>query len=688
LVPQQQDHFANTNSSMASSRMMIPIVTTTTTTTTSEKTEDSSSQQQQEQQESLLLLRKLEAYHFTKSGLPPSLGGSWSYDYFNVWLSLSVVQDESNSGSGSSNNNNNSGGGVVRGDEESNNNNGTGGAVSVSAAAACPCPPVAAAPAAAAACAHGENGNSNTNNEDPINNNNNNNNNNPELQSYLQSYSCNSQSASLSEETAATMSPGGGKSDEMTDGNDNINYSDGAHRAASADHEQSSSSLSSAKLTVSTMTTMLSDFYESVDMIPFEQKTAYLEAMEQCPQLVQEESNPKWFLLCEKNNPWAAARRFINYWRHRKALFGRERAFLPMNATGKGALREDEIGSILYGALSFLPNNNQDRPLIWYDRSKPIAKAGRLSRLRWWFYAMSVVHELEAAQRNGVVLLMIFGADFFKQAMVASMAPDLWEMIRTSFPIRKLHIHIVCKPSQDLTLSMIESGLPLVVERCGRDAVVHKAETKDEMLQRLETHLGLQRSGIPVDFGGTWSEKDHDVWREAWLRREWERQEKYSRSVSPSSSRKLGFGRSGGFRMKKGRFFTTGSNNTSATDCIKELQASIDGMEADANADYLYAVRTVPNIVQTESNPEVFLALENQDAIAAAVRLVTYWRRRREIFGTWCDDGSRHGGATKGFSFVLAARRPRNKCLVDEWRTRCCRTSSSPHIILHAPCRL
>jgi hypothetical protein len=529
------------------------------------------------------LLRKLEAYHFTKSGLPPSLGGSWSYDYFNVWLS---AQDESCSSSGGG----------------SGSKNGT----------------AAAAPAPACIQDGGAVSNNDGSNCPALIN--------AELQSYLQSYSCNSRP--LSEETGNTSSPGG--ADGMDDSCNNVGSCHCPRPAGGFDIEQSSSSL---RLTVSTMTTMLSDFYESVDMIPFEQKTAYLEAMEQCPRLVQEESNPKWFLTCEKNNPWAAARRFINYWHQRKALFGQERAFLPMNATGRGALREDEIGSILYGALSFLPNNNQDRPLIWYDRAKPISKAGRLSRLRWWFYAMSVVHELESAQRNGVMLLIIFNSDFFKQTMVASMAPDLWEMIRTSFPIRKLHIHIVCEPSQDLTLSMIESGLPFLVERCGRDAVVHKAETKDELLQRLETHLGMQRSGIPVEFGGTWSEKDHDVWREARLRREWERQEKYSRSVSPTSSRKLGFGRSGGFRMKKGRFFTTASHNISATDCIKELQEAIDGMDADANADYLYAVRTVPNIVQAESNPEVFLAVENQDAIAAAVRLVSYWRRRREIFG-------------------------------------------------------
>jgi hypothetical protein len=67
------------------------------------------------------------------------------------------------------------------------------------------------------------------------------------------------------------------------------------------------------------------------------EKAAYLEAMNQAPHLVRDESKVTWFLEFAGNDVLAAARQLAAYWALRRQLFG-ERAFLPMAQTGEGAL--------------------------------------------------------------------------------------------------------------------------------------------------------------------------------------------------------------------------------------------------------------------------------------------------------------------------------------------------------------
>lgn len=68
-------------------------------------------------------------------------------------------------------------------------------------------------------------------------------------------------------------------------------------------------------------------------------------------------------------------------------------------------------------------------------------------------------------------------------------------------------------------------------------------------------------------------------------------------------------------------------------DAFFQIEAEIDKLEASDKADYLQASQRVPHLLLSESNPERFLKFANWNVAAAAQGLVTYWKRRREVFG-------------------------------------------------------
>ena len=66
---------------------------------------------------------------------------------------------------------------------------------------------------------------------------------------------------------------------------------------------------------------------------------------------------------------------------------------------------------------------------------------------------------------------------------------------------------------------------------------------------------------------------------------------------------------------------------------LTQLDECIERMPVQQTQAYLYAVRHVPHLVMTESDPVRFLRFFDFDADAAAKRLVLYWNRRVEVFG-------------------------------------------------------
>eukprot|EP00523_Entomoneis_sp_CCMP467_P005925 CAMPEP_0168733240 /NCGR_PEP_ID=MMETSP0724-20121128/8191_1 /TAXON_ID=265536 /ORGANISM="Amphiprora sp., Strain CCMP467" /LENGTH=883 /DNA_ID=CAMNT_0008780297 /DNA_START=40 /DNA_END=2691 /DNA_ORIENTATION=- len=177
---------------------------------------------------------------------------------------------------------------------------------------------------------------------------------------------------------------------------------------------------------------------------PVDQTQAYRQAQRRCPQLIRDESDPLLFVRRCSYNVVAAAHRLCRYWTERLQAFGPDRAFLPLDLTGDGALNETDILSLHAGfpALLLPPavgttrvasrsrsadqdatngtpttTTRQPRQVIFCDRRKFIPSATAENRLRASFYIHKVLNEDDAhnAQTDGVLCFVLLITPRFGQ---------------------------------------------------------------------------------------------------------------------------------------------------------------------------------------------------------------------------------------------------------------------------------
>ena len=103
-------------------------------------------------------------------------------------------------------------------------------------------------------------------------------------------------------------------------------------------------------------------------------------------ELVKTETDPIQFVRFCDYDLLAGARRLCMYWTERKALFGAERAFLPLTLTGTGALTPDDLLSLRAGCPAFLPNTTTGMQCVLLDPRKRILSVSIHSLLRGTFY--------------------------------------------------------------------------------------------------------------------------------------------------------------------------------------------------------------------------------------------------------------------------------------------------------------
>ena len=111
----------------------------------------------------------------------------------------------------------------------------------------------------------------------------------------------------------------------------------------------------------------------ALNLIPQEEKTAYSEALQRAPHLVQLESNFDRYLRFDNFDPWAAARRIVDYWQARVEVFGEERAFRPLVLSGEGALTPDDVAVLETGNFMVLAPDMKGRPVLLYDRARLVS---------------------------------------------------------------------------------------------------------------------------------------------------------------------------------------------------------------------------------------------------------------------------------------------------------------------------
>jgi hypothetical protein len=64
-----------------------------------------------------------------------------------------------------------------------------------------------------------------------------------------------------------------------------------------------------------------------------------------------------------------------------------------------------------------------------------------------------------------------------------------------------------------------------------------------------------------------------------------------------------------------------------------QFDEAMAGLPRETKESYVEALRRNPDLVETESNPDLYLAYDQHDPWKAALRVAAYWKSRAEIFG-------------------------------------------------------
>jgi len=264
-------------------------------------------------------------------------------------------------------------------------------------------------------------------------------------------------------------------------------------------------------------------------VLPEDEKSVYMEAMEEAPELVQVETDAMQFVRICDRDIWAAAKRLCNYWKERKVTF-KERAFLPMTITGDGALTKEDTLCLQAGYPCVIPQSTCGKIMVYGDRRQALATATFESKSRCCFYFAKKMAEHEQVQTEGFHALLL---------LVVPRAQDIdhrfmkyiWGLCGDAYPI-KINIHYLCYFPKMITglhyfaQEVISKAVVYAMERGGRflTTEVHIEQEPGDVLDSLY-EMGLTQTGLPKDIGGTWTYKECLKWCRHRIteEREWER---------------------------------------------------------------------------------------------------------------------------------------------------------------------
>ncbi|GAX21679.1 hypothetical protein FisN_29Hu119 [Fistulifera solaris] len=233
---------------------------------------------------------------------------------------------------------------------------------------------------------------------------------------------------------------------------------------------------------------------EVVMQMPVAAKTAYLEALTQCPHLVETETNPEIFLRFENFNYWSAAGRLVTYWRKRKEYFG-DRAFLPMDLSGKGAMSKEDMQPIVTGCVTMLPNSN----IIVLDRTSASDTGGIATRRRRRFF---FVHSLMG---SGTCPRLIING-FVVSDVLRRMNAEMKDLLADAFPIPSIgEIHVIFVKAKNQTVW--QHLLPLGLQQMAglvANVKIHNFDTVEQIAEELGCY-GVTRNHLPPQLGGCYN---------------------------------------------------------------------------------------------------------------------------------------------------------------------------------------
>lgn len=140
-----------------------------------------------------------------------------------------------------------------------------------------------------------------------------------------------------------------------------------------------------------------------------EMKRDYLIAVKEVPNIVEQESNPSWFLVHRKNDADAAAKSLAMHWKFRRQAFG-DRFLLPiLDLGGQGALSPERLEVLCQGAHYVLPADDEGHFIAVNDQRVYEPNIGQFKpqRLQSLWYIFVLASMDARTRQNGFIGMRI-----------------------------------------------------------------------------------------------------------------------------------------------------------------------------------------------------------------------------------------------------------------------------------------
>jgi hypothetical protein len=239
---------------------------------------------------------------------------------------------------------------------------------------------------------------------------------------------------------------------------------------------------------------------EVIEFIAPERKASYQRALRECSDLVETESNPLKFLQFEQYNSWSAAERLVTYWNKRQEWFG-DRAFLPMNLSGQGALSEDDVNYMASGLeLMMITTGN----IVIYDRTltKDTVEDSIRIKMRF-FFLQKLIDPCWQAKEGPRVLIRGFSINLARTRVNR----ETRILIEQAFPIpniEEVHLTYIREKHQTLWEYIVPFGIQQIAGLASQFKV-HNCDSVEELAESFARH-NISRSSLPVALGGYYNQ--------------------------------------------------------------------------------------------------------------------------------------------------------------------------------------
>ena len=246
----------------------------------------------------------------------------------------------------------------------------------------------------------------------------------------------------------------------------------------------------------------LQQLQSAIERLPLSMKSAYVEANERAPQLIEKEASGIRFIRASRWDETEAANRLTSYWETRKELFG-EKWLEAMSQTGDGVLRRGDITALFSGFCTILPNSSSGHCCLFVDPSR-VGKSKSKVRQRCMFYVLSLVGESILSQQKGIILIYTMGRNASPQSVLGDLSLHFLNVL----PVRVHRLHIIGYPPSPQTAASIKQVEPILRREiknyvADKKVLVHHEESLENLTKAL-TDWGFLLEHLPTPIGGTW----------------------------------------------------------------------------------------------------------------------------------------------------------------------------------------